>query len=331
MDQQLGKLFSKVRDDAHLRNNTLIIVASDNGHEDGAGRSDPLRGSKTWLYEGGIRSPLIVWGPGLIDSKATGTTNTESILCAMDINASLYPITHLSSPAAMELDGEPLAATLLGKSQTSRSQPIFWRRPPDRPGNQREDNPDLAVRDGRWKLLVNFDGSKPQLFDLNQDIREQQNLATAHPKITSRLQTAVFQWNEQMPADAAVPGFKAGGNATTPLAGNLFINPIGEGADPWVIRDPIILVTCGACPRAIRGSRSIPPIVWNRWDKNTLSGTRRQRVLIQKRSGLLNCTSWTAGGTSTLQHLMATTPIICRMYCKAGATTRLDPTRCMVP
>ncbi len=238
MDQQLGKLFAKVRDDARLRNNTLIIVASDNGHEDGAGRSDPLRGSKTWLYEGGIRSPLIVWGPGLIDSKATGTTNTESILCAMDVNASLYPITHVSPPAAMELDGEPLAATLLGKSQTSRSQPIFWRRPPDRPGNQREDNPDLAVRDGRWKLLVNFDGSKPQLFDLDQDISERQNLAKSHPEISSRLLNAVFQWNQQMPADAAVPGFNAGGNATTPLADNLFINPIGEGADPWVIRDP---------------------------------------------------------------------------------------------
>lgn len=238
MDQQLGKLFARVRDDEQLRNNTLIIVASDNGHEDGAGLSDPLRGSKTWLYEGGIRSPLIVWGPGLINQDAAGTTNSESILCAMDINASLYPITQVSPPAGAKLDGEPLAATLLGKSQASRTEPIFWRRPPDRPGDQRGDNPDLAVRDGQWKLLVNFDGSKPQLFDLSQDIRERKNLIRSNPKVAKTLLAAVFQWNQNLPADAAVPGFKAGGMNDAPLAENLFVNPVGEGADPWVTRDP---------------------------------------------------------------------------------------------
>lgn len=238
MDQQLGKLFSRVRDDEQLRNNTLIIVASDNGHEDGAGQSDPLRGSKTWLYEGGIRSPLIIWGPGLIDQNAAGTVNTESILCAMDINASIYPITKTSPPPGTELDGEPLVATLLGKSLASRSQPIFWRRPPDRPGNRQEDNPDLAVRAGQWKLLVNFDGSKPQLFDLSRDISEQENLISLNPEVARKLLAAVLQWNENLPADAAVPGYQAGGMNDESLANNLFINPVGEGADPWVIRDP---------------------------------------------------------------------------------------------
>ena len=238
MDQQLGKLFSRVRNDEQLRNNTLIIVASDNGHEDGAGQATPLRGSKTWLYEGGIRSPLIVWGPGLINQDAVGTTNTKSILCAMDVNASLYGITRVPAPSGAELDGEPLAATLLGNSLSSRSQPIFWRRPPDRPGNRREDNPDLAVRDGQWKLLVNFDGSKPQLFNLNKDIGEQNNIAKTHPKVMNDLLTATFKWNQQVPTDAGVPGFKHAGDAAAPIADDLFVNPIGEGADPWVIRDP---------------------------------------------------------------------------------------------
>lgn len=60
MDKQLGVLFDRIRDDQRLRNNTLIVFCSDNGHEPGAGQSDPLRGAKTWLYEGGIRSSLIV-------------------------------------------------------------------------------------------------------------------------------------------------------------------------------------------------------------------------------------------------------------------------------
>ena len=238
MDQQLGQLFSKIREDEHLRNNTLIIVASDNGHEDGAGQSTPLRGSKTWLYEGGIRSPLIVWGPGLINQNAAGTTNNESILCAMDLNASLYHITQVAPPADTELDGESLPETLLGKSLASRSKPIFWRRPPDRPGDRHEDNPDLAVRDGQWKLLVNFDGSKPQLFNLSVDMSEGKNLIKSHPDVAEKLLASLFQWNKSLPLDAAVPGFKSGGTSNTPLAENLFVNPIGEGADPWVIRDP---------------------------------------------------------------------------------------------
>ena len=64
MDRQLGRLFERVRSSETLRDNTLILVCSDNGPERGAGRTGPFRGFKTHLFEGGIRSPLIVWGPG---------------------------------------------------------------------------------------------------------------------------------------------------------------------------------------------------------------------------------------------------------------------------
>ncbi|MGH7127166.1 MAG: sulfatase-like hydrolase/transferase, partial [Planctomycetaceae bacterium] len=66
MDEQLGVLFDVIRGDETLRDNTLILLCSDNGPEPGAGSAGPFRGSKGMLYEGGIRSPLIVWGPGLI-------------------------------------------------------------------------------------------------------------------------------------------------------------------------------------------------------------------------------------------------------------------------
>ena len=55
-----------------LRDNTLILVMSDNGHEDGAGSSDPLRGAKTWLYEGGIRSPSDRLGAGVAGRRRCG-------------------------------------------------------------------------------------------------------------------------------------------------------------------------------------------------------------------------------------------------------------------
>ncbi len=217
MDQQLGILFDRVRDDEKLKNNTLILIASDNGHDEGAGSSDPLRGAKTWLYEGGVRSPLIVWGPGLIDSTAAGTMNNESILCALDLNRSLYSLTGTPLPPGSDLDGENLIDTLLGKSKNSRQTPIFWRRPPDRPGTNEEDNPDLAARDGKWKLLINHDGSDPQLYDLNADISESRNLARENPDVVIRLEKAIRKWNAGLPLDASDPAFQIKSKKTKPV------------------------------------------------------------------------------------------------------------------
>ena len=211
MDQQLAPLFDRVRNDDALKNNTLIIVCSDNGHDNGAGMSDPLRGAKTWLYEGGIRSPLIVWGPGLITSSVTGTVNDVSIFSAIDINRSLYALTSTELPSRSKLDGENLVGTILGNSKASREAPLCFRRPPDRPGfgfGYEEDNPDLAVREGKWKFLINIDESDPQLYDLDNDIGESKNIVASHPDVVARLQKAVFEWNAKLPKDAGDPGFK---------------------------------------------------------------------------------------------------------------------------
>jgi arylsulfatase A-like enzyme/GH43 family beta-xylosidase len=240
MDEQLGVLFDRIRNDTALRNNTLIILASDNGPEHGAGKAAPLRGSKTWLYEGGVRSPLIVWGPGLLAGNSEGTVNDESILCSMDINASLYGIAGANPPVGVRLDGEKLEGTLLGHETKSRQAPIFWRRPPDRPGEGGEDNPDLAVRDGKWKFHVNYDGSAPQLYNLEADIAESNNLADTHPEVVARLMKAAFEWNESLPHDAGDPAFAPEGDLVRvgTLPPDQFTNPICEGADPWVVRDP---------------------------------------------------------------------------------------------
>ncbi|MDF1852435.1 MAG: sulfatase-like hydrolase/transferase [Verrucomicrobiales bacterium] len=243
MDEQLGVLFDRIRNDEKLRDNTLVVFCSDNGHEPGAGTSDPLRGSKTWLYEGGIRSPLIVWGPGLLSEDAVGQTNDTAIFSAIDLNRSLYALTETPLPEGHELDGEDVLPAILGKAKEAREAPIFFRRPPDRPGNDKTwgmgDNPDLAVRDGKWKYLVNYDGNDPQLYDLNTDIAESKNLVTEKPKIAARLREAVFAWNATLPPDAGDPHYaEKTAAATGALPENQFVNPVAEGADPWVVRDP---------------------------------------------------------------------------------------------
>ncbi|WAC21530.1 sulfatase-like hydrolase/transferase [Luteolibacter sp. SL250] len=202
MDEQLGKLFDHVRDTPALKDRTLIVFCSDNGHEPGAGTAGPLRGAKGTLYEGGVRSPLIVWGPGLIPAGKAGQTNGTSVFAAFDLTVSLLALSGGTAPIDTTFDGENLSPTLIGTGTDSRKKPIFWRRPPDRKGTAEENLlPDLAMRDGEWKLLCNYDGSAPQLYHLPADAGEATNLAGRHPEVVEKMTRAVTAWHDSLPPD----------------------------------------------------------------------------------------------------------------------------------
>ena len=206
MDEQLGVLMDRIRDDVHLKENTLILLASDNGPENGAGSAGVLRGSKGELWEGGIRSPLIVWGPGFLKKDACGTTNVNTIISSIDLVASLITFTGVTPPDRYRPDGENLLAALLGISSEQRTDPLFWRRPPDRPSQPDNYRPDLAVRDKEWKLVCRLDGTSAQLFNLIQDPSESTDAAAGHPRITKRLTDLVVAWNQTLPEDATTIG-----------------------------------------------------------------------------------------------------------------------------
>lgn len=202
MDRQFGRLFDHIRINPALRDNTLILVCSDNGPEPGAGQAGPFRGFKTQLYEGGVRSPLIVWGPGLLAAEQTGQTDSRSVFSAMDLAPSLLALTEITRPEDVVFDGVALPDVLTGKRPATRGAPLYFRRPPDRDSFYGEDNlPDLAVRDGDWKLLCEYDGSQPQLYDLSRDPGEVKNLAEHEPGTVSRLTQAVIAWHQSLPAD----------------------------------------------------------------------------------------------------------------------------------
>jgi len=204
-DDQLAPLFDLVRNDPKLRDNTLIVIASDNGPEPGAGSPGPFRGHKGNLYEGGVREPLIVWGPGLLDKSAVGKTNNETVVAGVDFLPSMLAIAGEKPPATQLLDGQDVSASILGRQREHRTKPLFWLRPPDRPGPAQDPFPDLAVRDGDWKLLINEDGSKPQLYDLAKDIGEKNNLAADHRDVVDRLKKMVLDWRQTLPVERISP------------------------------------------------------------------------------------------------------------------------------
>ncbi len=195
MDRQMARLFDYLRDDEQLLNNTLVLICSDNGPEPGAGRADGLKGYKTHLFEGGIRSPLIVWGPGLLPGKKAGTRNTTSVFAAIDLLPSLLAIAGTGSPEGVTYDGESIPGILLGTSVASRSAPIFWSRPPDRKAYYGFENlPDLAMRSGKWKFLCDYDGGRPMLFNLETDPGESVNLADTHADPVREFTAVTLDW-----------------------------------------------------------------------------------------------------------------------------------------
>ncbi|WP_149304814.1 sulfatase-like hydrolase/transferase [Pareuzebyella sediminis] len=200
MDQQFGKLFNYINADEKLRNNTLILFCSDNGPELGAGQAGELKGYKTHLYEGGIRSSLIVWGPGYIDKVLQGARNETSVISAIDIMPSLLDFANAKSPKNKPKDGENVLATLLGRSRKSRAAPIYYSRPPDRKNFYGfNDLPDLAMREGDWKLLCDYDGGRPELYQITKDPGEQTDLSGIHVEKTKLMTKMVTEWYASMP------------------------------------------------------------------------------------------------------------------------------------
>ncbi len=195
LDEQLGRVFEYIRNDRELSKNTIVVLASDNGPSPTIGSSGGLRGFKGNLYEGGIREPFLVWAPGLMNKNKIGKVNTNTVLAGMDLPPSLLKIAGVEAPVDVQFDGLDMSNIFLGKSDQDREEPVMWVRPPDVTGPDHE-WPDLAIREGKWKLLVNIDGGKSELYNLEKNPGETINLAEEKNQITSELKKRVIEWFE---------------------------------------------------------------------------------------------------------------------------------------
>lgn len=197
LDQQLKRIFDFIRNDPALSSNTLIVVASDNGPEPGAGSAGTFRSSKGSLYEGGIREPLIVWFGSNIDRDKRGSVDTKSVIVGMDMPVSFAALA--GARAKESLDGIDVSNALMGRPQSERKQAIMWLRPPDRKMVEDKVQPDLAIREGKFKLVVNVDGSGVELYDLSEDEEESKNVSSSHSEVVKRLSKKVLSWYDSMP------------------------------------------------------------------------------------------------------------------------------------
>ena len=207
MDREIGRLIDAI-DELGLADDTLIVLTSDNGPTawpryysegyDPPGSTAGFRGRKWSLYEGGIRMPLIARWKGRIPPR---TLDDRSILGAVDFFPTFCALAGVTPPE-VEFDGEDRSAALLGEP-TERTRPLIWEygRDPSflQPFLESDRSPNLAVRDGRWKLLVNDDGSSLELYDFSESTDERENVAERHPKTAERLSRLLLEWRRSLP------------------------------------------------------------------------------------------------------------------------------------
>ena len=198
VDENLGKLFKRL-EELKIDNNTIIIFTSDNGglatSEGSPTCNAPLRAGKGWLYEGGIRVPLIIKAPGMTESG----TIVKSAVCSIDYFATIVEMTGSVLPD-LKADGASIVPLL--KKGKMKERPLFWHYP--HYSNQGVE-PGSAVRLGRYKLIDNFEKGRQELYDLENDLSEQNDISTSNPQKTKELYNLLKDWRTKTGAKMMIP------------------------------------------------------------------------------------------------------------------------------
>jgi arylsulfatase A len=212
LDRNIGKVLDEL-DKLDLAKNTLVIFYSDNGgrherivvHNEERGRAwqTPLRKGKGWLYEGGIRVPLIIKWPGAIDN---GRVSNEMV-SSNDFMPTFCEL--LGRKPEPDVDGISLLQHLKsGKALNERN--LYWHYPHYHSGSGMV--PAAAIRSGNWKLIEWYEKSilesdEPayELYDLQNDIGETVNLAGQNKELTMELAKELEKWRKEVNAQMPVP------------------------------------------------------------------------------------------------------------------------------
>jgi len=208
LDAQLGLLLDEL-DRLELTDNTLVIFTSSNGPEDihvrnaghsGIGSTGPFRGRKRSLYEGGIRVPFIARWPGHVPA---GRIDDNSVISTVDLLPTFCQLAQVPIPD-LNLDGEDVSEILLGRDR-ARTRPLMWQWRFRVFGEPLDRSPMLAIRSENWKLLMNPDRSRVELYDIPNDPSELKNLSDQQPEIVDRLAEQLLAFSNSLPEGPIAP------------------------------------------------------------------------------------------------------------------------------
>ncbi|MCY3870149.1 MAG: sulfatase-like hydrolase/transferase [Gemmatimonadetes bacterium] len=201
-DRHIGRLMDKL-DELNLSDNTIVIFSADNGPEDihirnathsGVGSSGPFRGRKRSLYEGGVRTPFIIRWP---NGVSAGRIDNDTPLCAVDLLPTFCNLAGVDIDGLV-LNGEDMTDALRGRS-VIRKKPLMWEWRFNIAGHCLHKSPMLSVREGDWKLLLNPDRSRVELFNIPRDPMELNNRAEYMPERVAEMADRVLAWQDTLP------------------------------------------------------------------------------------------------------------------------------------
>jgi arylsulfatase A len=215
VDQSLGRIVTKLTE-LDIQDDTIIIFFSDNGgmaamnvgnpkrvvadkdvDKAYSTSSLPLRGAKGWLYEGGIRVPLIIKWPGKGRVKSVCRTPVSSI----DFSPTIMNMIGKSDDVGSDKEG--VSITPLVRGETIKDRAIYWHFP--HYSNHGMHSPGGAIRVGNYKLLEYFENGSVQLFNLRNAIGEQNDLSQSEPEKAAELKAMLHAWRSDVGARMMPP------------------------------------------------------------------------------------------------------------------------------
>jgi arylsulfatase A-like enzyme len=186
LDEGVGEILDTL-ERLELSDRTLVIYFSDNGGARATTATNGrLRDYKHSVYEGGIRVPFLLKWPGHIPP---GTVSDEPVI-SIDAFATILAAAGVDPPADRIIDSRNIVPVLAGELEGPLHEALYW--------NWFDKGTDKgwAVRKGRWKLLTDKGGL--ELYDLETDLSETNNLVARHPEVVSELRAAYGDWREEL-------------------------------------------------------------------------------------------------------------------------------------
>ncbi|MCL4146467.1 UNVERIFIED_CONTAM: hypothetical protein GTU68_008792 [Idotea baltica] len=195
MDTNVGRVLDKLKE-LGMEENTVVIFMSDNGglatSEGSPTTNLPLRAGKGWLYEGGIREPMIIRWPG----KTAPGSVSQTPVTSTDFYPTMLEMAGLPMKPEQHQDGVSLVPLLTKAATIERD--IFWHYP--HYSNQ-GDRPGGAIRSGNYKLIERFETGQLELFDLENDLGETKDLAEEMPEKVQELHQKLLAWRKSVNAE----------------------------------------------------------------------------------------------------------------------------------
>jgi len=203
VDQSVGEILDKL-EELKLDENTVVCFFSDNGglctlRNDRMGPTSnlPLRSGKGWLYEGGVRSPMIVRAPGV----TTPGSVSEVPVVSTDFFPTMLDLAAMPLQPKLHADGQSLAGLLKG-DPSSEPRTFYWHYPHYHGSSWK---PGASIRDGDWKLIEFYEYDEVELYNLADDPGEQNDLSESMPEKTTELREKLKAWQKEMNAQMPQP------------------------------------------------------------------------------------------------------------------------------